>query len=42
MRTHRLDGVGDSLLVAEEYLEWHDAEDGSSNPVLFCSGGPGA
>jgi len=42
IRTHRLDdGVGDSFLAAKEFLEWRNAEDGSTNSVLFCSGGPG-
>jgi len=37
----RIDGIGDWLLQADEFLKWRDCEDGSVNRTLFCCGGPG-
>ena len=41
VRAERLDGVGDWLLETSEFRKWSKGEDGSSERVLFCSGGPG-
>jgi len=41
VRTDRLDGVGDWVLETSELKKWRDAENGSVEPVLFCSGNPG-
>jgi len=40
VRADRLDGVGDWFLETSEFRKW-SGEDGSSERVLFCSGGPG-
>jgi len=41
IRHSRVDGVGDWLLGAGQFLEWRDSEDGSVNRILFCCGDPG-
>jgi len=37
----RLDGVGDWFLETSGFRKWSKGEDGSTDRVLFCSGGPG-
>ena len=41
VRAERLDKVGDWFLETREFQKWSKGEDGSREPVLFCSGGPG-
>jgi len=41
VRTNRLDGVGNWVLETNEFRKWSGAEDGCSEPVLFCDGNPG-
>jgi len=41
VRAERLDGVGDWFLGTSEFRKWSDGDGGSSERVLFCSGGPG-
>jgi len=41
VRIDRLDGVGNWVLETIEFREWSNKEDGSVEPVLFCSGDPG-
>jgi len=41
VRADRLDGVGNWVLETSEFRKWHDLEDGSAQPVLFCYGNPG-
>jgi len=38
---HRVSGVGDWLLLTNEFTRWSRGGDGISNPVLFCYGDPG-
>jgi len=41
VRADRLDGVGNWVLETSEFRKWSNGEDGYSERVLFCSGGPG-
>ena len=41
VRHSRVDGIGDWVLEASEFLRWRDCEDESVNPTLFCRGDPG-
>jgi len=41
VRSDRLNSMGNWVLEASEFKEWRDAEDGSVEPVFFCSGNPG-
>jgi len=41
VRTGRLDGVGNWVIETIEFRRWRDAEDGCTQPVLFCCGNPG-
>lgn len=41
VRDDRLDGVGNWILETSEFRKWSNGEDGCSERVLFCSGGPG-
>jgi len=36
----RVAGVGDWLLLTNEFTQWSQSGDGSAKPVLFCYGGP--
>ena len=37
----RMAGVGDWLLLTNEFTQWNQGGDGSAKPVLFCYGDPG-
>ena len=37
----RIPGVGDWLLITNEFTQWNQGGDGTANPVLFCYGDPG-
>ena len=37
----RTPGVGDWLLLTNEFTQWSQAGDGAAKPVLFCYGDPG-
>ena len=37
----RVAGVGDWLLLTNEFTQWSQSDDGSAKPVLFCYGDPG-
>jgi len=39
--TDRTPGVGDWLLLTNEFTRWNRGDDGTTNPILFCYGGPG-
>ena len=41
LRSSRVEGVGDWLLQAEEFINWNTSEDEVVRPVLFCYGDPG-
>ena len=41
LRISRLEGVGNWLLETDEFWEWGNREDASSQAVLFCHGDPG-
>ena len=36
-----MEGIGDWVLRAEEFVNWHTGEDGVVSPVLLCYGDPG-
>ena len=38
--TDRLANVGNWVLETSDFKNWHDAEDGCVEPVLFCYGNP--
>jgi len=38
----RVAGVGDWLLLTDQFTQWSQSRDGSAKPVLFCYGNPGA
>ena len=40
LRSSRVEGVGNWLLQADEFINWDTGEDGVANPVLFCYGDP--
>jgi len=37
----RVVGVGEWLLLANEFTQWNQSGDGSAKPILFCYGDPG-
>ena len=37
----RMPGVGDWLLLTNEFTQWNHGGDGATKPVLFCYGNPG-
>lgn len=37
----RVEGVGDWLLLTDEFTRWCQSSDGTAKPVLFCYGSPG-
>ena len=37
----RVVGVGEWLLLADEFTQWNQSGDGSAKPILFCYGDPG-
>ena len=37
----RIPGVGDWLLITNEFTQWNQGDDGTANRVLFCYGDPG-
>ena len=39
--TSRMAGVGDWLLITNEFTQWNQSGDRSAKPVLFCYGDPG-
>jgi len=38
---NRMPGVGDWLLIINEFTQWKEGGDGAAKPVLFCYGDPG-
>ena len=38
---NRMAGVGDWLLIKNEFTQWKEGGDGDAKPVLFCYGDPG-
>ena len=41
VRRSQVEGVGDWILRAEEFINWNTGEDRVVSPVLFCYGDPG-
>lgn len=41
MSIDRVAGVGDWLLLTNQFTQWREGDDGSAKPVLFCHGDPG-
>ena len=37
----RVAGVGDWLLLTNQFTQWNEGRNGTSKPVLFCYGDPG-
>ena len=37
----RIPGVGNWLLIANEFTQWNQGNDGTANQILFCYGDPG-
>ena len=42
VRSSQVEGVGDWLLQAEEFIDWNTSEDGLVSTILFCYGDPRA
>ena len=38
---NRMSGVGDWLLITNEFIQWKEGDEGTAKPVLFCYGDPG-
>ena len=41
IRASRVEGIGDWVLQTDEFVNWHNGEDGVVSPVLLCYGDPG-
>ena len=38
---NRMPGVGDWLLITNEFTQWKEGGEGTTKPLLFCYGDPG-